>query len=121
MSEQKTIQEMIWEVINDISANQHRYDAEILSKKIVALSTLYGNLTEKIADFEHDYQVKLGIELDKNLDKPYNKVELEARRSDEYYRLKKAQALERAVIQIIRASNKYIKIKTDEHDVAKYQ
>jgi hypothetical protein len=118
---EKTISTMIWEVINDISSNKGNYDPATLSSQLITLSTLYANLTEKIAEFEYQYQGVVGLALDKDPDKPYNKIENECKRSEEHYRLKKAQALEKAVIQIIRSTNKFIRIKENEQSVARYQ
>lgn len=120
MNKKKTISEMIWELINQIQANKDNYDPVTLSEQIINLSILYANLTSHIADKEHAYQHKLGEELDKDFEKPTNKIEMIARRSDEYRDLKKAQSLEKAVIQIIRATNKFIKIKSNEQEASRF-
>lgn len=115
-----TITQMIWDKINEIQREGGNYDPVILSEQIIDLSRLYANLTDKIADFEHDYQIFLGMALDKDVERPYNKVELEARRGEEYYRMKKALALEKSCIQIIRATNRFIKLKEHEQETTKY-
>lgn len=97
------------------------YDPVMLSELIIDLSALYANLTAEIADAEHTFQAILGMALDKDTLVPFNKVELTARRTNEYYELKKLQALEKGVIQLIRASNKLIKIKQHEEEVSKFQ
>ena len=118
---EKTITELIWDVINDISANKGKYDPVTLSEQLITLSTLYANLTEKIAEFENQYHGVVGMALDKDPKMPYNKIEKEAKRGNEYYRLRKAEALEKAVIQIIRSSNKFIRLKEQEQQITKYQ
>ena len=117
----KTISELIWEVINEISAKKGNFDPATLAEQLIILSTLYANLTEKIAEFENQYNGVIGMAIDAFPDKPQNRIENEAKRGSEYYNLKKAQALERAVIQIIRSSNKFIRIKEREQEASKYQ
>jgi len=120
MNEKKTISSLIWGLINEIEASKNNYDPVTLSEKIIELSCLYANLTAHIADKENAYQQLLGAELDKDFEKPTNKIEMIARRSDEYRDLKKAQALEKATVQIIRASNKFIRIKENERSMSGY-
>jgi tRNA G10 N-methylase Trm11 len=117
----QTISQMIWSLINSIEASKNNYDPVTLSEKIIELSCLYANLTAHIADKENAYQQLLGKELDKDFERPTNKIEMFARRSDEYRDLKKAQALEKATVQIIRAANKFIRIKESEQSISKYQ
>lgn len=119
--EKSTITSLIWGSINNIKAEQESYDPVMLAEQIIRLSALYANLTSKIADFEYEYQAVLGAELDKDRDKAFNKVELAAKRTPQYLQYKKALALEKSVIQIIRASNKLIRIKENEQSVAKFQ
>jgi hypothetical protein len=121
MNEKQTISQMIWSLINSIEASKNNYDAVTLSEHIINLSCLYANLTAHIADKENAYQRKLGEELDKNKDIPYNKIELQVKRSQEYADLKKGMALEKSVVAIIRAGNKYIRIKENEQSVSRYQ
>jgi hypothetical protein len=116
-----TISEMIWKIINEIEASKNNYDPVTLSEKIIELSCLYANLTAHIADKENAYQQLLGAELDKDFEKPTNKIEMIARRSDEYRDLKKAQALAMAVVQIIRASNKFIRLRENEQSINRFQ
>jgi hypothetical protein len=117
----KTISQMIWAVINDIESSKDNYDPVTLSEKIIKLSCLYANLTSHIADKENAYQQVLGKELDKDFETPFNKVELRAKRTNEYVELKKATALEKSVVQIIRATNKFIKIKSSEQEMSRFQ
>ena len=109
---------MIWGVINSIEKSKDNLDPVTLSEKIVELSCLYANLTSHIADKEHAYQQLLGAELDKDFERPTNKIEMIARRSNEYRDLKKAQSLEKAVVQIIRASNKFIRLRENERNIS---
>lgn len=112
---------MIWDRINVIQRVQGEYDAETLSQEIIRLSTLYANLAVKIAEFERDYQEKLGEIMDSRPEEPFNKIELAAKRFPEYFALKKAMALEKSLIAVIRAGNRFIKIKENEQGLAKYQ
>lgn len=120
MTDQKTIQEMIWDCINAIQKNQSDQDPATLAQQVIQLSTLYANLTKQIADFEHAYQTRLGDLMDLSPTEPFNKIELAAKRFDEYHKLKTATALEKSCVQIIRAVNKYIKIRQNEEEVSKY-
>lgn len=120
MTEQKTIQDMIWSSINAIRATDGK-DAVLLAREVVNLSCLYANLTDKIADFEQAYNVKMAWIQAQDIEKPFNKVEIESKITAEYYQLKKALALERAVIQTIRSSNRLIDLKEKEMQLAKYQ
>lgn len=115
----KTIQELIWESINTIRKNSD--DPQILAKSVVNLSCLYANLTDKIVDFEHAYNLKFAWIQAEDKEKPYNKIEAESKITKEYYELKKALALEKAVIQSIRSSNRLIDLKEKEMTIAKYQ
>lgn len=116
---EKTIQDLIWEGINTIRKNSD--DPHVLAKSVVNLSCLYANLTEKIVDFEQAYNVKLSWIQAQDMEKPYNKVEVESKITEEYHQLKKAQALEKSVIQTIRSSNRLIDLKEKEMTIAKYQ
>jgi hypothetical protein len=121
MESNLSIQNLIWGVINDIQSHKDSYDPVTLSEQIITLSTLYANLTKQIADFENQYHGVIGLALDKDPDKPYNKIEKEAKRGEEYYKLRKAEALEKSVIQIIRSANKYIRLKEQEQQISKFQ
>ena len=118
---EKTITSMVFDLVAEIQEKQGEYDPITLSEQLIDLSRLYCGLTAKIADLEHEYQTELGKEMDKDFDKPFNKVELRAKQTDSYYQLKKALALEKSVIQLIRASNRFIKLKENEQGVAKFQ
>jgi hypothetical protein len=120
-STNKTITTMVFDLVNKIQEEQGEYDPITLSEKLIDLSRLYCGLTGKIADLEHAYQVLLGKEMDKDFDKPFNKIELRAKQTDEYYQLKKSLALEKSVITLIRASNRYIKLKENEMSTGKFQ
>lgn len=115
----KTIQELIWESINTIRSNSD--DPQILAKSVVNLSCLYANLTDKIVDFEQAYNLKMSWLQAQDIEKPYNKVEMESKITEEYFQLKKALALEKSVIQTIRSSNRLIDLKEKEMTIAKYQ
>lgn len=119
MSEEKGIQDMIWNEINNIRKSGD--DAQSLARLVVNLSSLYANLTDRIADFETAYCLKLAEIEKNNQEKPYNKIEMESKILLEYQQLRKAQALEKAVIQIIRSSNRLIDLKEKEMHLAKYQ
>lgn len=115
----QTIQELIWESINNIRKNSD--DPQILANLVVNLSCLYANLTDKIVDFEQAYNVRMSLIQALDMEKPYNKVEVESKITEEYYQLKKALALEKATIQAIRSSNRLIDLKEKEMAIAKYQ
>ena len=116
----KTIQKMIWEELNEIHKNKGNYDPSLCAEKLVNLSILYANLTEKIADFEYIYNGIIQLASDKDKERPYAKIEAEAKGSQEYYTLRKAQALEKALIECIRSLKKYLKVKTGEVESSKY-
>jgi hypothetical protein len=118
---EKNIQQMIWEVVERINSQKGNLDPVLLSENLVELSILYGNLTQHIADLDNIYQSVIGLALDKDPSKPYNKIENECKRGDEYYKLKKALAMEKMIIQVIRASNKYLRLKEHEQEASKYQ
>lgn len=113
------INQQIKEKIAEIQRGESgSYDPVMLSELIIDLCSLYANLTAEIAEKEHTYQAILGMALDKDTTQPFNKVELTARRTNEYFELKKLQALEKACIQIIRASNKLIRLKEHEQETS---
>lgn len=119
MPEEKGIQDMIWNEINNIRKSGD--DAQSLARSVVNLSCLYANLTDKIADFERAYNLKFDEIQKNNPEKPYNKIEMESKVLEEYHLLRKSQALEKAVIQTIRASNRLVDMKEKEMHLAKYQ
>lgn len=103
---------MIWDRINAIKNAQG--DAHQLAMYLVDISVLHASLSDKIADFEKAYTDKLGEMQDQNPGEPYNRIEMMAKRHEEYHTLRKAQALEKSVIEIIRAAKYLVKIKENE-------
>ena len=120
MSEQTSIIPQINSLTEEIKQGTDNYDAVILSEQNVNLSRLYGNLTAEIARLEHDYDELRRKKLDDDFEMPVNKLDIITRSTDEHYKLKNAQGAEKALIQLIRANNRLIRIKENEQSISKY-
>lgn len=116
----ETISQLIWNELNEIHKDKGNYDPALIAEKLVNLSVLYANLTEKIAEFESQYIALVGMAQEKDPDRPYAKVEAEAKNTQEYFRLRKAQALEKALVECIRSLKKYLKVKEGELQSSNY-
>lgn len=114
----KNIKDFIWKEINQIQSEKENYDPVILAEHLITLSALYGNLTQHIADLEHQYQCVLKLAIDQDPEKPYSKIESLAKSGDEYYKLKQAQGMEKTLIETIRSIKKYIAIKQHEYETS---
>lgn len=111
----------IKELMEKIKSETKDYDPILLAEQNIDLSRLYGNLTEEIATLEHAYDELRAKNLDNDFDMKINKLDILARKSDEHLALKNAQGVEKALIQMIRANSRLIKIKENEISVSKYQ
>lgn len=109
----KRVGDYINEILNDINQSRTNWDAQMLAEKRIELVSWLGNLTEKIAEFEHQYYTVISLAME-DPKMTHAKAQSKARAGDEYLRLRKAQGLEKAVIEMIRSINRYIKIKEDE-------
>lgn len=116
----KTITNLINEEINDINSHKDNYDPAYLSEKLITLSVLYSNLTSHLADMDSAYYKLLQLTLDTYPNEKYNRIEAKVRASEEWLKLKKAQGLEKSLIECIRSIKKYIKIKTNEQESSNY-
>jgi len=114
--ENKSISQLIWDEINDIHASKEKWDASYLTEKLVILSTLYANLTKHIADLENAYNKLFYIIIQE--EEKVTRAEIKAKAGDEYHRLRKAQMLEKALIEEIRSIKKYVKVKEHESETA---
>jgi hypothetical protein len=121
MNESTSIIPQIESTTEDIKSGTDNYDAMTLSEQNVKLSRLYGNLTSEIARLEHDYDVLRKNKLDNDFDMPVNKLDIITKSTEEYYKLKNAQGVEKALIQLIRANNRLIRIKENEQSVSRFQ
>lgn len=112
----ENISDLIWNEINEIHEQKEKWDAGFLSEKLVIISTLYANLTKHIADLENAYHKLLYATMQG--EEKITRAEITAKAGDEYYRLRKAQLLEKALIEEIRSIKKYIRVKEQEFEAS---
>lgn len=112
--ENKNITELVWESINEIEAKKDNYDPAYLSEKLVDLSALYANLTQHIADLESQYFKVLNMAMEKDDKISAARAKVMANAGDEYLKFRKAQMLEKSLIEEIRSIKIYIKIRQNE-------
>jgi hypothetical protein len=113
-----TISDLIYAEINLINQTKEKWDAGYLSERLLSLSILYSNLTLHIAEMESAYYGVLRLALDKEDKISVSKAEIYARSGEEYAQLRKAQNLEKAVIETIRSLKKYIRVKEQEREAS---
>ena len=111
---EKTITETIWESINEIEAKKENYNPAYLSEKLIDISALYANLTQHIAELENQYFKVLNMAMEKEDKMSSVKAKIMANAGDEYLKFRKAQMLEKALIEEIRSIKIYIRIRQNE-------
>ena len=115
----KTLSDNINEIINDINSHRGDWDAQYLAEKRIELSTWLANLNEKIAEFEHQYYVVCQMAIDKDPSLSFAKAQNMAKAGDEYLKLRKAQGLEKAVVEMVRSINRFIRLKENEQELSR--
>ena len=113
---EKTITETIWESINEIEKKKENYDPAYLSEKLVDLSALYANLTQHIAELESQYFKVLNMAMEKDEKISSARAKIMANAGDEYLKFRKAQMLEKALIEEIRSIKLYIRVRQNEFE-----
>lgn len=83
------------------------------------LSSLYGNILDRIKDTEMIYNKILLKYLDE--EQKANRAKIRAEISQEYADMKDATNTEKVTIQMIRSLSKFLKVKENEYQAAKFQ
>jgi len=104
------------------------YQAEILKGDLLPeraaiilneISSLYGNILDRIKDTEMIYNKVLLDELNK--EQKANRAKIRAEITDEYQDMKDATNTEKVAIQMIRSLSKFLKAKENEYQTVKFQ
>jgi len=83
------------------------------------ISSLYGNILDRIKDTEMIYNRVLLNHLEE--EQKANRAKIKAEITQEYQDLKDATNTEKVAIQMIRSLSKFLKAKENEYQSAKYQ
>ena len=104
------------------------YQNEMLNKNLVPdraaiilteLSSLYGNVNDRILETDLAYNRVLKDALDIN--EKTNRATIQAKTTDEYKQMMIAKNTEKELLALIRSLNRFLKVKEDELRTVKYQ
>jgi hypothetical protein len=102
---------MITEQINEILAwlhlNKDNLDAVQCSQKLVEISVLKASLDSELADKENAYNVLLNDLITTFPEKPFNKLQIQARATKEYKELMKYKAVAGSVLEVARSIKRF--------------
>ena len=92
---------------------------ERAAELLVSAASLFGNVLEEIRKRESDYNKVLLIAYD--TEQVANRARIKAVNDPSYLLLREAQDAKVLTLEIIRALKYYLKAKSDEYQVSKYQ
>jgi len=99
----KSISEQINEVLQELHASKDNLDIVRCSELLVTLSVLKASLDSELADAEIDYNRIKNELLTTFPEKPYNKLEVQGKATEEYKKLRKLQAVSGGCLEIGRS------------------
>lgn len=103
----KTIIDQINDVIAWLHASKDNLDPVACSEKLVEISVLKASLDSELADAEVEYNLMLNSLLTTFPEKPFNKLNIQAKATPEYKKLRKMQAVAGSVLEIGRSIKRF--------------
>lgn len=116
---QKTIREIIKEKLNNIWQNIETLTIEELSRNLVELSAMIGNIGENIIILEQKFINKQLEIIQENDEMSCKEVEIRSKVLPEYLEFSQAKVLEKAIIETTRALKFRIKILINESEASR--
>ena len=118
-----TIREEVFSIINDIKANQDKWDGHYLSDKLVELTTWYCSLSSHIAELQGKHATDLDLASSvmvngKEISSARAKIKAQAMNT--YAELLKALALEKSLVEQIRSLKIYIRVRSEEQRIVSF-
>lgn len=114
-----TIREQVKALLALIRDGKKAMDPHQASDYLVQLAAWHAGVTEYIANMEKKYNDLFFEILDKDNELSYNKAQAEAKTSDAYYEMRKAQNLEKSMTEEIRALKHWIRVREREWENTK--
>jgi len=114
-----TIRKQVKALLALIRDNKKAMDPHQASDYLVQLAAWHAGVTEYIANMEKKYNDLFFEILDKDNELSYNKAQAEAKTSDAYYEMRKAQNLEKSMTEEIRALKHWIRVREREWENTK--
>ena len=99
----KSIVEQINDILQEIHSYKDNLDIVRCSELLVTLSVLKASLDSELADAEIEYNRIKNDLLTTFSEKPYNKIDVQAKATDEYKKLRKLQAVSGSCLEIGRS------------------
>lgn len=116
--ETKSIQEQINEILKWLHENRDNLDPVACSEKLVAISVLKASLDSELADKEISFNQILNELITTFPEKPFNKIQIQARATEEYKKLLRAKAVAGSVLEVSRSIKRYQNALRDSRELA---
>jgi hypothetical protein len=114
----KSIEEQINDILAWLHQNKDSLDVVQCSEKLVNISVLKASLDSELADKEIAYNQVLNEIITTFPEKPFNKIQIQARATDEYKKLLKAKAVAGSVLEVARSLKRYQNAMKDSQELS---
>lgn len=99
--------------------NYDNLDPYAASEELVKLSVEYASLVSRLAEAEVAYNRKMREYYEAHPELPANKINIHAKGGELYGVLRKLQAEEKGMLEIIRSLKKFVRIKEQEMETSR--
>lgn len=112
-----TIRDKVNLILNEIASKRDMMTPLIASDKLMELTVYHSSLTSKIAEANHNYNVKLAETLKDDL--PVSKAEIISKASEEYRTLDEYIRFQKSLEECIRSLKIFIRSMQDDYNLTK--